>query len=359
MRDHKIDALKALAMFLVIVGHAIVFTHLFGSDAPGRVAIGAQWIDRQTLDSFALNLAYSVHMPLFSFLSAYVLLGREGTPLALVGKRVLSLMVPYVAWVLVSYAIQALRSGGSLSAAASYLGTRLLYPQSPGAAWFLYALFGCFAVFAVVRALGGRDRLLIASAVVVGGLIVVPFGTVGDIFGVYDVAWLYPFFVMGYLFAKHRERLARRRSSLLIAGIFGWAALLPFIWPVLVPEVNWWYPVLREWLHARGIPGAVVLLYAVRYACAGAGIITLFYAYDWVKGRALYWQAWVGRRTLGMYLIQPYVLTLVAQRFTDNVVVLTAAAFVGSLALTWVLERGPVTRSVLLGQRLRRKPRLA
>jgi len=157
---------------------------------------------------------------------------------------------------------------------------------------------------------------------------------------------------MGYLFAKHARSLAAKRTPLMIAGALLWAALLPLIWPVLVPEANWWYPSLRAWLHARGLPGAVVLLYGVRYLCAAGALVALFYAYDHVKGRALTLQAWIGRRTLGMYVIQPFFL-LAASAWTHDWVVLAVVAFVGSLGATWLLELTPLTRLVMLGQRSR------
>jgi peptidoglycan/LPS O-acetylase OafA/YrhL len=64
-------------------------------------------------------------------------------------------------------------------------------------------------------------------------------------------------------------------------------------------------------------------------------------------------QAWIGKRTLGMYLIQPYVLALASAYLTRNWVALTAIAFVGSLLGAWLLEHNRVTRLVFLGQRSR------
>lgn len=352
VRDEKIDALKALAMLFVIVGHAIVYNALFAVPGPDRVqiALGAQqWIASAALNSLWLNVAYSFHMPLFTFLSAYVLFGREGSPLSMLGKRVIGLLVPYLAWIGVSY----VSSGGrTLAALPGFYRQRILYPQSPGAAWFLLALFGCFVVFAVVRAVGGRDWMVILSAVLVGGIVVLPVPG-GDIFGILDVAWIYPFFAMGYLFAKHAERLAERRTVLMIGGGLTWAVLLPVLWPVLVNDASWWYPALREWLHARHLFGGVAVIYAVRYTCAAGAICALFYAYDCVRGRALSVQGWIGQRTLGMYLIQPYVLALASAYLTKNWVALTAIAFAGSLLGAWLLEQSRATKLVFLGQRSR------
>jgi fucose 4-O-acetylase-like acetyltransferase len=267
----------------------------------------------------------------------------------MLGKRVVGLLVPYLVWIGVSY----LSSGGrTLAALPSFYRQRVLYPQSPGAAWFLLALFECFVVFAAVRAAGGRDWMVVASAVLVGGIVVLPVPG-GDVLGILDVAWIYPFFAMGYLFAKHAERLAERRVALMIGGGLAWAVLVPVLWPVLVNDANWWYPTLREWLHANHLLGGVAVVYAARYACAAGAICALFYLYDYVRGKALSVQAWIGKRTLGMYLIQPYVLALASAYLTRNWVALTAIAFVGSLLGAWLLEHNRVTRLVFLGQRSR------
>jgi len=97
----------------------------------------------------------------------------------------------------------------------------------------------------------------------------------------------------------------------------------------------------------------VVVLYAIRYTCAAAAILAIFYLYDRVRGWPLTAQAWAGRRTLGMYVVQPYVLLVVSAYLTKSVLVLALTAFVGSLLVTWVLERSSLTRLVLLGQRTR------
>ncbi len=345
-RDQKIDALKCLAIVLVVIGHAIVYNSLFSEPSPTRVMIGTQWIERAALDSIWLNVVYSFHMPLFAFLSAYVLFGRERSPLRLVGKRALGLMLPFVVWTTVTYLIGASRTWAGLL---DFVGHALLYPQTPGAPWFLYALFGCFVIFAIIRAARGRDRALLVSAVIVASLIVVPIPQ-GDIFGVFDIAWLYPFFVMGYLFAKHAERIAERRRTLLIGGVLVWAALLPVIWPVLVPEVNWWYPALREWLHAHGLIGGVVALYAARYLCAAAAVTAVFHLYDHVRGSFLSWQAWVGRRTLGIYVTQPIILAFASAHISRNALVLAVFTLAASLAATLTLEQTRFTRLVFLGQ---------
>jgi hypothetical protein len=257
--------------------------------------------------------------------------------------------VPYAAWVCISYAFGT-RTGWSWRAAAAYVGQRLLDPSLPGAAWFLYALFGCFVVFAAARALGGRDWMLTASVFLVVGVMVLP-PPIGNQRVVQDLAWIYPFFVMGYLFARHAESLREHRAPLMWGGAVLWAALLPVIWPVLAPEMNWWYPDLREALQTRGMPGAVLIYWAARYTCAAAAISALFYAYDSLPDRPRAAPAWVGRRTLGMYVIQPYLFLFFTAHFTKSVPVLAVAVFAGSLWLTWVLEHSAPTRLVLLGQR--------
>ena len=78
-RDIHLDALKGLAIILVVTGHIIAFSH------PGTV-------DKSLL----FNLIYSFHMPLFFFISGYLVFGRFGpTTSGWIQKKFVQLIIPY------------------------------------------------------------------------------------------------------------------------------------------------------------------------------------------------------------------------------------------------------------------------
>lgn len=302
--------------------------------------MGGAWVEREVAFAWAFNLAYSFHMPLFAFLSAYVLAGREKRPSEQLGRRALQLLVPYVAWVLIG----GLLGGVPFGRLPAFVGAALLDPHASGAPWFLYALFGCFVVFTLVRARTKSEVALAVSAVPVAMLSLVPQTPCGDLLGMYDVALLYPFFVIGFLAATHRDAVDGQRRWLLPAGLVAWAALFIVVLPVMAPEASWWY---LDYV-ARGLPGGFVLLLLARYGCALGGVITVFFLYDHVRGWLRDGQAFLGERTLGIYVVHGLILTALA-RLTDNLAVLTVATLTAALAITLVLERLPGVRGVLLG----------
>lgn len=80
-RDSAVDALKAFAIFLVVLGHI------------------------QPVQA-AENFIYSFHMPLFMFLSGITFchsFARRKSAAAYIGRRCAALLIPYVAWGFVSY----------------------------------------------------------------------------------------------------------------------------------------------------------------------------------------------------------------------------------------------------------------
>ncbi|WP_295930336.1 acyltransferase family protein [uncultured Xanthomonas sp.] len=81
-RDMRIDAAKAIAILLVVFGHAKGIPHAY------------------------VILAYSFHVPMFFLLSGWVgeAFGNRPLTLATVGKLARSLLLPYVAFFFVAYA---------------------------------------------------------------------------------------------------------------------------------------------------------------------------------------------------------------------------------------------------------------
>lgn len=88
-RIEWVDILKGLAILLVVVGH---MEYAEGTANPGRMLI------------------YSFHMPLFFMLAGYTAalsLSRNPNLLKFISRRFLSVMVPYICWMLASPCIYA------------------------------------------------------------------------------------------------------------------------------------------------------------------------------------------------------------------------------------------------------------
>jgi fucose 4-O-acetylase-like acetyltransferase len=88
----------------------------------------------------------------------------------------------------------------------------------------------------------------------------------------------------------------------------------------------------------------------VRYASSFAAIIALTALYSGWSGRVMDWQAWLGRRTLGIYAIHQILQVGLFALGVTNWIAMFALSLSISIGLTLVLERIPVVRGLLLGQ---------
>lgn len=202
-RDFEVDALKGLAIACVVFGHAVL------RNLPNHA------------DSWAYLLVASFEMPLFMFLSGYVLAGRVRSPrLAWLGKRAVRLMVPFVVWQSIFHLSlrivqlwQQVTSGetplfSALGEVASGWWSYVLWivgTPTPGL-WYLPALLVCSAVLAVLYPLskyrwGGLAILVLGAAVMeLLGTGRSSLGIVQD-FGLLKTLTLWPVFAAGFAWA--------------------------------------------------------------------------------------------------------------------------------------------------------------
>lgn len=305
-RSDLIDALKFFAISLVVLQHLFNLRIEFKFLAPGLV-----------------DALYAFNMPLFVFLSGYVLLGRErDSALTFISQRAVALLVPYVSWILVVMPLRHFEP--------AEWGPRILEalvdPHRGFQMWFLLVLFWALALL--------RLGLMVSSTTwwVAGFGIAVTLAlnaSAGVGRGLDKLAWLFPFLVAGYLVSRHREPLRRAIPAFTVAGIAGFSAAV-------------WFGFPYEW----------------RYVTAAAGIAASWGLYRLLPPRLLSWQAWAGKRSLGIYggqmVVFPFVL--VGSGWLG-----AAASFVtvtaASLGLTLVLERTWLTRGLFLGSGFKRARR--
>ena len=299
-RNDLIDALKLYAMGLVVLTHVLGLRPEFRDLSPRTV-----------------DIMITFNMPLFTFLSGYVLFGREGTgPVRFIRGKTLALLVPYLAWILVELPIRHYPPSAWLPR----LGLAFVDPHAGMQMWFLWLLFWLFAIFTAVRLVSKDDRWLGAGAVAMGATLFLGTTTA---FGLDKITWLYPFFILGYLVAKHRAKLKRLDTWVAVGSLVAFPALLM------------WAP-----------PGV-----AVRFATALAGTGASWAIFRSLPSRVLSPLGFVGQKTLGLYGWQMVVLPflIVGTGWLGAAVSWTLVMVVATL-LTLVLERAAFTRAVFLGQ---------
>lgn len=329
-RDIRVDALRGLAIAMVVATHILRLRHEFVGVAPWLV-----W------GMLAFN------MPLFAFLSGWVLSGREGhDPLRFLGKKALALVVPYVAWVAIELPLRNVATADILPR----LGAALLNPHRGLQMWFLLVLFWMFVIFVVVRGVSRSSWWLAATGVAIGALLVLP---LPQTMAIDKIAWLYPFFIFGYLASRHRSTIGGRRGLAIMgagAAVTAIAALglsgaVPGLGDVTLPRIT-------------GV--------ALRYDLALLGMAVCGLIYVLLPRKALEPQAWLGQRSMGVYGGQMVLLPFLIVGAGWGAAITTpwvtvGAGWLGALAswalvlaavgaLTWVLEHIPPLKWVLLGQ---------
>jgi fucose 4-O-acetylase-like acetyltransferase len=354
-RDAAADALKGLAMTLVVLGHAVVAISWVYHAGPGLVRLaGGWWVARELARNVPLNFINAFHIPLFAFVSGFLAWRPVVRPLLdQLRRRSIGILVPYASWVVVYYFAQVREF--SAAGFASYLGLAAVDPWA--GLWFLYALFMCYVVLLLVQRLPGHEWVLgvVALAAVLARSF--PFSA-SHVLGLGDVLYILPFFAAGYLMAPAAPWITDRVWAVAAVAAVVSPLLFWMRWPILTGDPGW----LKRWLLAvdpilKGryhIPGTFVLWrflpVLVGAAAPLAAIVGVFALYQKIRGPGLDVQAWVGRRTLGIYAVHQLLLSLLFGLGVRNWAVMFVLALGLSIGITLVLERIPIVRGLLLGQ---------
>jgi len=253
-------------MCLVVLGHLILFAyHNDATRAPVPLA-----------DVFSLLSILDV--PLFVFVSGYLAPVEPGA--RWLGRRALQLLVPYVAWNAVIWAITDRTNPlGWLLNAAVWLD------QKSNPVWFLYTLFVLSALWVLL----GRNRVVLVA--VTAACAVMPLQSL-PYFSMRYIVVLFPVFVAGRLVG---ERRFEPGPWVLVLA----AALLSAKWSVPGANLLWWPPGWATSAAAAGGAPALLLsgaLTALRLALMLALIGSAMYL-----ARGARWGAWLGALTLGIY----------------------------------------------------------
>jgi fucose 4-O-acetylase-like acetyltransferase len=320
-RLFTVDALKGFAISCVVLGHAILRT------VP------------EPADNSVYLLLSAFEMPLFMFLSGFVLPGRvRGSLVVWIRKRAVRLMVPFFAWHAIfflsrrvgSFGDQTLRELGS--GLGSYLATTFASPTA--GLWYLPALLLCslgLAVFFPLRTrpllLAGAGWSMFAALLWFRGIA----GIDGD-YGLLKTSTYWLFFAAGYAWGEWKLPLQPARP------LARWTPAL--LYPLIaVPAMR-----LAPALGAAGGGFAKVVL-----GLLGTGFSAVLIEMGepvarWLKLDVL------GRYTLGVYCVQWLFLRVM---FGEGVFAVAASflfTLTGSIAATWAISRIPVVKGVLLGE---------
>lgn len=162
--------------------------------------------------NIAWKAIYAFHMPLFFFISGIVSVGavsRNFKQLAV--SRFWSLFLPLCIWSAVLYVIKlsigysVFKTDGMLSIFKSIAGG-IIYEY-----WFIWALLYSVFLANIVHRICNRTWVLLLSVVLVWLIpeTIIPY--------VHHLKTMYPFFVMGYVYSTHRDKLKFLKNRYLLA----------------------------------------------------------------------------------------------------------------------------------------------
>lgn len=183
-RDSSIDALKAFAIFLVVLGHFL----------------------QTTLIDFDNNLLfkfiYSFHMPLFIFLSGYLTYHTDGIKNNFLKLRFLSLIIPYFSWMLVTSTITSIKDNHSLG---QIMLNSFLHPDN--GLWFLWVLFFMHLLLFCCDFVTKNHILLLISIITIIILLSTFIFKADNTFAIKTFASLLPYYIFGLAVNKFKKRL--------------------------------------------------------------------------------------------------------------------------------------------------------
>lgn len=199
-RNLFLDLAKAFAIILVVFGHCIQF----GS--------GENYLKESLFfENICFKYIYSFHMPLFMLISGYLFaFGINKPTKEILANKFKSLIIPILTWALISLASFVVTRLFTGEFNINYtLGYFILY--SIHSLWFLWAVFYNILIVTVVNKLF-KDSIIIYVLIFFVSFII------PDSYNLALYKFMYPFFVMGYLYKKHnlQERLQNIHNNYFI-----------------------------------------------------------------------------------------------------------------------------------------------
>ena len=327
VRDCGIDWLKAFAIVLVVVGHAIQYS--LGRDFDSNIIFRG---------------IYSFHMPLFIFVSGYLI--SPGKKVGFLWKQFKLLMIPFLVW-MVLYAFYYRRLDLQIGHWSILPVYYLDIFKSPGRGglWFLWALYLIDVVYFFLR----QSRYFYSLSIVLVVLLHVgsSFYPVLGSCGLGSLMFYYPFFLLGCLMRQYQ--FADRIRSWGVVALIGVAVLLEMAW-TRVGAVN---------AFGMSIPHEADSLYAlaIRMLTPVPLLLLLFLlSRRFKKSNAV--AQWLSVNTLSVYashfawvyLLTDLFATTSLARSSVEIVLVFVIASLATWGTVVGINRIPVARKLLFGR---------
>lgn len=326
-RDYGIDWLKAFAIVLMVLGHAIQYSLVCNFDA-----------------NIIFRLIYSFHMPLFMLVSGYLI--SPGKNISFLWKQFKLLIIPFLLW-MVLYSFYYRRMdlhNGNWSILSTYY---LEVCKSPGKGglWFLWALYVIDVFYFFLRK--SRYFYLLSAALVVLLYALTPSFPELNFYGLGLFKIYYPYFLLGCFLRQYQ----------IADKIKKWQVLLLVVVMVFL-QIAWTRTgsVCAFGMHIAHDNNSIYAL-VVRILTPVPVLLLLFKVSRYFKQSNAVVQ-WLSANTLSIYashFMWVYLFVyLLSTTILERSDVEICIVFIVALALTWAtvsgINRVPVVRKLLFGR---------
>lgn len=285
-KNRTISLAKGIAIFLVVYGH-VIQRHM--------VAAGEDFFRNPVF-----QIIYTFHMPLFVFLSGYLLASslKRRSVGEVIQSRVARLLIPYVTWgflgvITTLFLMSAMHEVIQVQGVFAIITDQMILNP---AVWFLWTLFViaglalCASVFA--KQFGPMAHVLF------GGVIV--FFPYNQHFGLYYIQWFYVFFIIGFAVYDWKQWVNPKHlkfifilSGMVFIALQSFWNTLDFIYVHKMIMTNWGDAFRLCYRYLMGFLGIVVVL-------GVSSQLSRVNVFSWVEKIGLY--------SLDIYLIQRYLV---------------------------------------------------
>jgi len=312
-RAADIDALRGLAILLVVLGHCVQYNVADFDASP------------------VFRVIYAFHMPLFMFISGFFAWSPAGARPGALRAKAATLVVPFLFWLPIAYAYLVLTKTPQVEGVAldpSSFALHLLRSPDAGGLWFLWVLFLQFAALLACQRLAPRRTAMAMVALIVLANALVLLVPRSNVLGLGLFRWYAAFFTAGFVAGRNREAFSAHARRwwpgwvlVFACAVSIWqrkpAAMMLALWPGLERHAA---EVLGQGFNLAVSCAAIVALFGF-FACRTEGV---------AAERGL---ARIGRFTLEIYAVHYYPLYLAVAvlsllKWPEPIRIIAALAFV-------------------------------
>ena len=349
-RNELIDILKAIAIILVVFAHCMV------NGSGQAVLSGGSYFDDPVF-----KFITSFNMPLFMLISGFLFAFsvKRHTPFQVFGKKVKTLLVPLLSWafVVVAILIASKFVNERIILSLREIVSSLVYHFFHGQ-WFLWAVFWSSVIVLLNRSLF-NDSYFVYLAI-----FVLTF-SLPDYHNLALYKFMYPYFVVGYLFNKVEYSKKESFKTKIEGALPIFISWLVFILLLLVYDHDSYiytsgYRVIRD----SGFDAVQLYVDLYRFTIGFAGsvavILTTIHLFPHFREGLRKTLAYIGANSLGIYILSnvifnDHLLRTFSIRFTGinyGVALLEAmAVIIVTLLVSYLIKKNQMMNLLFLGGR--------